>query len=242
MIDLHSHILPGVDDGVRSPGEAEDLARAAAALGVTAIAATPHVRDDYPTTPDRMEAGVEALRRHFAEAGVGVEVLVGGEVALDRLERLPAEDVSRFTLAGTGRYLLVEFPYYGWPFGLEGQLRRLVADDVVPLLAHPERNPEVQAAPERLERVLRVGALAQVTIDSLAGRFGRRARRAADRLIELGLVHVLASDAHSAGSYSLGREELAKAVGSRRLARYLTTDAPAAIAAGEALPERPRSS
>lgn len=241
MIDLHSHILPGVDDGVRSTAEAEELARAAAAQGVTAIAATPHVRDDYPTTPDRMEAGVEALRLHFAQADVPVGVLVGGEVALDRLERLPAEDVSRFTLAGTGRYLLVEFPYYGWPFGLEGQLRRLVADDVVPLLAHPERNPEVQAAPERLERLLRVGALAQVTIDSLAGRFGRRARRAADRLIELGLVHVLASDAHSAGSYSLGRGGLADAVGSRSLARYLTTDAPAAIAAGEALPQRPRS-
>ena len=239
MIDLHSHILPGVDDGVRSLAEAEELARAAVACGVTAIAATPHVRDDYPTTPDRMEAGVEGVRHHLARAGVPVDVLVGGEVALDRLERLPAEDVVRFTLAGTGRYLLVEFPYYGWPFGLENQLRRLVGAGITPLLAHPERNPEVQAEPQRLERLLRMGVLAQVTIDSLAGRFGRRARRAAGALVDLELLHVLASDAHSPGSYSLSPAELANAVGNRRLARYLTVEAPAAIAAGEPMPTRP---
>jgi len=235
VIDLHAHILPGLDDGARSLPDSLAFVRAAAAVGVTSIAATPHVRDDFPTSPEQMEAGVEVVRRALGEAGLHVDVLAGGEVALERLERLPAEDVVRFTLAGTGRYLLVEFPYYGWPFTLEGQLRRLRAQGVVPVLAHPERNPEVQRAPARLDRVRRGGALAQVTIDSLTGALGRRARRAAAELLDLGAVDLLASDAHAPEAYSLGHAALADAVRDRRLARYLTVDVPAAIVAGESL-------
>lgn len=232
VIDLHAHILPGLDDGVRTLDEAGALARAAAAAGVTAIAATPHVRDDYPTSASEMEAGVDSVRRRLAETGVRVEVLTGGEVSLDRLERLAPEQLARFSLAGSGRYLLVEFPYYGWPLALEAQIRRLRSAGLIPLLAHPERNQDVQRAPERLERALRTGALVQVTIDSLAGTFGRRARKAAERLLDLGFVHVLASDAHSPRAYMRGPADLAALTRSPTLARSLTIDTPTAIAAG----------
>ena len=233
VIDLHSHILPGLDDGARTPAASLALAHAAAKVGVTTIAATPHVRDDFPTSPDRMEAELAALRERLASEGSSINVVAGGEVALDRLERLTPEDMSRFALGGSGRYLLVEFPYYGWPFTLEGQLRRLRAQGFFPVLAHPERNPDVQSTPERVQRLRRAGALVQVTIDSLSGALGRRARRAAVDLLALGAIDLLATDAHSPEAYALGRAALADAVGDRGLARRLTLDVPAAIIAGE---------
>src|SRR5262249_53852537 len=116
MIDLHSHILPGLDDGAATAADSVALARAAASVGVTTVAATPHVRDDYPTSADQMERGVAALTQALEEAGVSLAIAVGGEVSLDRLDALSDDEVGRFTLGGSGRYLLVEFPYYGWPF------------------------------------------------------------------------------------------------------------------------------
>ena len=233
MIDLHSHILPGLDDGAATIADSLAVARAAAAVGVTTVAATPHVRDDYPTSAEEMERGVASLTDALGEAGISLAIAVGGEVSLDRLDRLSDDEIGRFTLGGSGRYLLVEFPYYGWPFTLEAQLRRLRQRGIVPVLAHPERNPEVQQATQRLDRLRRGGALAQVTIDSLTGVFGRRARRAARDLMERRAVDVLASDSHAPGAYSLDAARLAEAVGDRRLARYLTVDVPAAILAGE---------
>jgi protein-tyrosine phosphatase len=235
VIDLHSHILPGLDDGAATASDSLALARAASSVGVTTIAATPHVRDDYPTSPDEMEQGVKALGQALADAGIAVEIAVGGELSLDRLDRLAEEDVARFSLGGTGRYLLVEFPYYGWPFTLEAQLRRLRGQGLIPVLAHPERNPEVQQAPHRLERLRRGGALAQVTIDSLTGVLGRRARRAARDLLEANAVDLLAFDSHAPAAYSLDAAGLADAVGDRRLAHHLTVDVPAAILAGDAV-------
>lgn len=242
MIDLHSHILPGLDDGARTLDDARELARAALGVGISAMAATPHVRDDFPTSPDGMEAGVGELRRNLAAHGIGLELLHGGELALDRLQGLAAEHIRRFTLGQSGRYVLVEFPYFGWPLDLEHSLRRLAGDGFAPVLAHPERNPEVQEAPERLERVVERGALVQVTTRSLAGSFGRRSRRAAQALIKLGLAHLLASDAHGPGSPLFDPEQAAKATGDRGLARYLTVEAPAAVVAGELLSSRPRPS
>ena len=199
MIDLHSHILPGVDDGVATLDEARTLARAVLADGAAAIAATPHVRDDWPTSADRMEEGVAALRQDFAEQGIELDVLTGGELALDRLPTLDAGELRRFSLAGSERYVLVEFPYAGWPLGLDSAIHDLGAAGLTPLLAHPERNRTVQEQPERLERALGAGALVQVTASSVDGRGGTAARTAARRLLELGFVHVVASDAPPPG-------------------------------------------
>jgi protein-tyrosine phosphatase len=234
VIDLHSHILPGLDDGVPSLAEARALARASSSGGVTAIVATPHVRDDYPTTPEQMEAALAELRRNLADHGIAVDVLAGGELALDRVDALGPEALAPFTLARTGRYALVEFPYYGFPLGLEGSVRRLRSAGITPILAHPERNAEIQGAPQLLRRALAAGALVQITADSLAGTFGKRAKRGAGRLLELGFAHVVASDAHSARS-ALRRDQVAKAIRDRRLARYLTVEVPAAVVAGDDL-------
>lgn len=239
MIDLHSHVLPGVDDGARTIDDSRQLARRAASEGITAIAATPHVRADYPTTPDRMEDGVETLRVDFAEQRIPIEILHGGEIDLDAMRQLGPDDLRRFTIAQSGRYLLVEFPYTGWPLDLEQKLFDLALNGIVPILAHPERNREVQADPRRLAPFVGRGGLVQVTAASLEGRIGRGSRKAAEDLIEAGHAHLLASDAHTPEVREVGLAGAVEAVANDELAHFLTEEAPAAIVAGEAVPHPP---
>jgi protein-tyrosine phosphatase len=240
VIDLHSHIIPGVDDGVRSIEEAREVAASAAGEGVVAIAATPHVRADFPTRATQMEQGVEALRADFAEQRIAIQVLHGGEIELGRLWEIPRDELVRMTLAQTGRYLLLEFPYRGWPLALESSVRALRRSGVTPLLAHPERNPEVQDHPDRLESLVQAGALVQVTAASLDGRLDAASQQTALRLIRLRLVHVLASDAHGRRIREVGLAAALETLEDSVLGRYLTHDAPAAIVAGEVLPVMPQ--
>lgn len=240
MIDLHVHILPGIDDGARSLEDARMLARKAALDGVTTIAATPHVRLDFPTHADEMEAAVEALRADFSEQFIPVQLLHGGEIALDLLWEIGAEDLVRFTIAQTGRYLLLEFPYRGPPHAAKIAVRNLRATGITAILAHPERNPVVQDHPTELDSLVEAGALVQVTASSLDPSVDKASEHAARALLELGLVHVVATDAH--GPHIPRDVSLAAAVeilDDPGLAHYLTEEAPAAIAAGERLPSGP---
>jgi protein-tyrosine phosphatase len=239
MIDLHSHILRGVDDGARSLPDSLDIARAAVADGIAAIAATPHVRDDWPTEAGTMEERVAELREALEVAGIPLDVRRGGEIALDWVRRLPAEELRRFGLGGT-RYLLVETPYHGWPWNLVDVLLSLRDEGLVPVLAHPERNAEVQAAPELLVPLVEAGVLVQVTAASVDGRIGRHARDCGRRLIKGRLAHLLASDAHHASVRAVGLSAAASAVGGE-LGQWLTADVPAAILDDAELPPRPQS-
>jgi protein-tyrosine phosphatase len=240
MIDLHCHVLPDVDDGVRTLEEAVGLARAAEADGVTTIAATPHVRDDYPTSADTMEAKVGELNAALCAAGSAVEILPGGEVALDFLPRLEGDSVFRFGLGGNPKLLLLEFPYYGWPLNFADVVFDLRARGVVPLIAHPERNAEAQESPERLRELADGGAYFQITAASLDGRLGRTLQAAALHFVELGYAHVIASDAHAPAIRATGMSAARKAVGDEALGRWLTEDVPAALLAGDEPPPRPQ--
>ena len=212
------------------------MCRAAAEDGVEVLAATPHVRDDYPTTPEQMEA---ALAR-VSDAAEGVVRLVpGGELALGELDR-PAEELRRFALAGNPRYLLVETPYYGWPLDLGERLFRLRAGGVTPVLAHPERNGAVQERPELLEGLVAAGTLVQLTAASVDGRLGRAARTCAAQLLELGLAHMIASDAHAPAVRAIGLSAAARALGDEALAAWLTDGVPRAILDDTPVPARPR--
>lgn len=240
VIDLHSHILPRLDDGTRSTEEARELARLALADGVRTMAATPHVRPDFPTTADQMELGVEELRYDFAVQGIELEVVHGGELDFGVLFAMPPGELRRFTLGQTGRYLLVECPYRGTPLAFESSVPALGRLGITPILAHPERNPDVQDRPDHVVRLVEAGMLVQVTAASLDGSLDRASQHCAKRLLELGVVHLLGSDAHGP---HIGREAglsaAAREVGDARLARYLSTEAPAAILAGDDLPELP---
>lgn len=239
MIDLHTHLLPGIDDGAQTLDESLEMARDALADGITTAAATPHVRHDFPTSPETMERLVEELRSALAAAGTPLTVLSGGEIALDRLAELSVEELRRFGLGGNPAYLLLEFPYSGWPLDLNRRVVELQSLGIRPVLAHPERNSEVQAAPERLVPLARAGALVQVTAASLDGRLGRTAASTAARLLGLELVHLVSSDAHAPSVRQIGLSQAVAAVGDARLGGWLTTDVPTAIVRGEPLPERP---
>jgi len=238
MIDLHAHILPGVDDGPRSWGEALDILRRMAADDVTAVAATPHVRHDYRTRAGTMERLVEELRRRAADEQIATEVLPGGEISLSELDRLDRDELRRFGLGGNPSFLLLEFPYDGWPLGLEEVVARLVGGGVTPVVAHPERSAEVQATPGRLRAVVEAGAVVQLTAASLDGRLGRGSRAAGLELLDGGLAHLVASDAHSPQVRESGLSGVA-AVGDPLLAQWLVESVPAAIVTASPLPPRP---
>jgi protein-tyrosine phosphatase len=243
VIDLHSHILPGLDDGPRTLEGSLDLARAAVAAGTRTILATPHINDDASIDAERVAAGLEVLRPALAEAEIPLEVLPGGEIAIWRLADLDDATLRGLALGG-GPYVLIESPFSP----VVGPFETIVLDLLMRghrvLLAHPERCPAFQRDAARLERLVEGGVLVQVTAGSMTGAFGSTVRRFTAALLRDGLVHVVASDAHdavnrppgqTAGFDSLERE--LPGLGEQRT--WLTEGVPRAILDGEPLPERP---
>jgi protein-tyrosine phosphatase len=242
VIDLHAHLLPGIDDGARDMEAAVGLAAGAAAAGVTTMAATPHLRPDFPRVrPEELADRAAAVREALAAAGVGLDVVVGAEVDLHRGLAAGDRELELASYGQRGRDLLVETPYGHLPPDFEALLFRLQARGYRVLLAHPERNADFQRAPRRLAALADGGTLLQVTADSLAAG-GRRsgARRTALALVAEGVAHVIASDAHA----GLRRTTLSDGVAAAarvapRRAEWMATAAPAAVLAGEPLPAPP---
>lgn len=235
MLDLHSHVLYGVDDGPRDLEGSLEILRAARDDGITLIAATPHVRDDHPTSADTMQRLVDELNRLQSD----VEVARGGELDIHYVDGFDDPGLRRFGLAGNERVLLVETPYSGLPLDLAERVFALQVRGFTVVLAHPERNGDVQARPERLRELVDVGVLVQLTAASVDGRLGRRAAAASRALLDAGLAHLIASDAHAPSVRAVGMRAAARAVGDTRLAEWLTEAVPAAIVRGAALPARP---
>ncbi len=238
MIDLHSHVLPGLDDGAEDLDEAIAICRAAVADGISVLAATPHVRGDYPTTPEQMEAALAEVRSAVGEA---LRLVPGGELDLAELDR-PHEELLRYALAGNPGYLLVETPYVGWPLDIGDRLFRLRAAGVTPVLAHPERNLEVQHRPDLLEPLVASGVLVQLTAGAIDGSLGRGSRASAFTLLERGLAHLVASDGHAPSIRRIGMSGAVAALRNEPLARWLTVEVPGAIVDNGMLPPRPERS
>jgi len=239
VIDLHSHILPHLDDGARDLDESVAMARSMADEGVRIVAATPHVRSDYPTTPEEMEDALLLVRDAVARAGIDIEIRGGGEIAVDRFARLDLGTLQRFGLGANPRVLLLEYPYSGWSPDLAAICIQLRRDGIVPVIAHPERNEAIHHDPSTLEALVQVGALVQLTAASVDGRLGRAPAVCARRLLELELAHLIASDAHAPHLRQAGLSKAVDAVGQRALAQWLTDGVPEAILAGADLPARP---
>jgi protein-tyrosine phosphatase len=197
MIDLHCHILPGVDDGPATMQEAIELARGASADGITTVAATPHVDHAHPgVDARRVRAAVSVLQERLRIAGVDVVIATGGEVAFTRALELGDAELRALTLGGAG-WLLLECPLTstGAP-GFVGAARMLAQRGHRVLLAHPERSPVFLRSPELLDELVADGMLAQVTARALTGSFGRTVRDLAVELTRRGAAHVVASDGH----------------------------------------------
>jgi protein-tyrosine phosphatase len=239
MVDLHSHILPGVDDGPATLEESLELARSAASDGIRVIAATPHVRDDYPTTADEMLTALAAVRRAVHDAGIDLDVLPGAEIAFDQLHALGEDDLRPFALGGSPNHLLIELPFFGWPLDTADQLRRLREMGFTAVLAHPERNSAVQESPQRLAGLVEAGALVQLTAASMTGGFGAAAERSSKTLLSAGLAHLVATDTHRAHGRGTSFVPALESLRDPALARWLTRDVPAAIVEGSRCPPRP---
>lgn len=204
LTDLHSHILPGLDDGASSLDEAVDIASEAATAGVCRIVATPHtyayrLRGERASPlVARVEEGVAALREALGRAGVEIEVLPGAECYLEP-DLMPAlQQGGALTIADT-HYLLVELP----PLEVPRYVRQLVFDLQVRgyrlILAHPERNEGILRSPGLLAGLSELGVLAQVTAASLVGEFGSPVKQAALQFLKRGLAQIIATDVHGAG-------------------------------------------
>jgi protein-tyrosine phosphatase len=243
LVDLHCHLLPGLDDGPATVDESIGLAAELAAGGVSAVVATPHFRQDYPrVVPRTLTALCERLAERIVSEGIELDVLPGAEVDLYRgLEATEAE-LRLVSLGQGGTHLLVETPYAQLTSLFEEQLFELQLRGYTLLLAHPERNPAFQQRPERLDALVRRGVLIQVTADALARPPARsRSGRAVRELLNAGLAHVIASDAHGP---TLARTTLAEGLRAARevvgtRADWMASEVPAAILAGEALPPPP---
>jgi protein-tyrosine phosphatase len=196
MIDTHVHILPGVDDGPATVADALTMARMLVQEGVRIAAATPHYNDEFPhRSASEIFQRVSSLQVELSNAGIPLRLCIGHEVLIK--PRL-VDDVRLgyiATLHGS-RYLLLELWNSIWLPETERVVFELREHGIIPIIAHPERSRAIQQEPERLGTLLRLGALAQMTIGSLLGAHGTAARRSAEMLLKKGLIHCLASDAH----------------------------------------------
>lgn len=193
MIDIHSHILPALDDGARNLEEAVRMVRMAASAGTTDIVATPHANEQFRFDPGTVAQHVAELQLAAGECPrihYGCELHITPENLVAACER-PA----RFTIAGR-RYLLVEFSDFSIPKTAGDILDRLLDAGMRPILAHPERNPILRTRLADLAAWVERGCLIQVTAQSPLGQHGRAAKTAAGELLHRGMVHFLASDAH----------------------------------------------
>jgi protein-tyrosine phosphatase len=228
VIDLHCHLLPGIDDGPAALDDALAMARVAVALGTRTIVATPHVSARYPNDAGRIEAVLADLDEQLRAHEIPLEVLPGAEIALSHLFDLDEPELARLGLGGGG-WLLVEPPFSAAAAGVDDLVLELVHAGHRVVLAHPERCPAFQRDPRALHALVDQGVLTSLTAGSLVGRFGSGVRRFASRLVESGAVHNLASDAHGAAGRSPSIARELEQAGLGELRAWLTVEVPAAI-------------
>lgn len=215
MIDLHSHVLHGLDDGAKDLKNSLEMCLNAARDGITHLAATPHYHPDDPAfEPETVSEMAARLNQALKNKGVNLTLVAGAEVMLSvRLPEL-AQAGRLPTLGPDSRYFLLELPLNASPRGLNDLVFKVGLSGLTPIICHPERTWCGSREWDWLENLARQGCLVQLTAMSLTGRFGKEVRRTAETLARLGLCHLVASDAHSPDhrppKLSEARERLAK--------------------------------
>lgn len=238
MIDMHSHVLAGIDDGPETIEGSVGLARAAAAAGTRILVATPHVSWNYPNDAETIMGLVEELNGRLGAEGIALEVRGGAEIAMTRLADIAPAELPGLCL-GEGGWLLVEPPFAPMVTGLDSILLDLQRRGHRILLAHPERCQAFHRSPEMLYSLVRAGVLTSITAGSLVGRFGGEVRRFALSLARENMIHNVASDAHDLVRRPPGVAEELREAGLEPLGEWLTELVPGAILAGEEIPRRP---
>lgn len=191
MIDIHCHILPGVDDGATDDADAVKMARIAAEDGIEKIVATPHIRDEqYPQ--QAIIEKTDHLNRLLEKLQIPVKILPGAEV-----QHLLAPSIIKAYTINNTKYVLIEFPYDYMPQNSKKIIFQLIIHGLKPIIAHPERNSAIIRNPKMLVNLLDTNVYVQITADSIAGIFGREIQKCSIYLLQNALVDLIASDAHS---------------------------------------------
>ena len=242
MVDIHSHILPEVDDGPKSWDVCVAMCRAAAADGITHMVASPHANDRYHYDRDYMQGLVAHLQELVGDTP---KITLGCDFHLSYENLQDAfANPSRYVIGKT-HYLLVEFSNYGVPQNTTDSFHKLGDRGITVVITHPERNPILRENLQRVVEWAEQGCVIQMTGSALTGFWGERTRRAAEWLLESHAVHVLATDAHDLEKrvpiLSTSRDAAAQIVGDE-VAEALVNDNPSAIVNDHPLPFFPRPS
>jgi protein-tyrosine phosphatase len=241
MVDIHCHVLPETDDGANSLEESVAMCRTAAADGIKTIVATPHMFDGVHDTPDK-----ETINQRIATVTQAcdacVTIVPGGEVRYSyEIFQEAGDPGARIRLNGSS-YMLLEFPFHSLPPNIEMTIFQILNAGLTPVIAHPERNKKLQENPAMLAHLIERGAFAQLDAGSVTGSFGHEARRLAERIVEAGLAHFIATDAHH---QDRRRPVLSKAAaiaadwGGEEYARNMVEANPEALINNRAIPFQP---
>jgi protein-tyrosine phosphatase len=238
VIDMHCHVLWGIDDGPRTIEESLALARVAASAGIDTIVATPHASNRHPNRAAAIGRLVDELSARLRAEGVAVELRTGAEVAMTHASEIPPDDLARMTLGGGG-WLLLEPPFLPVVSGLDRVVAKLHGEDHRVVLAHPERCPAFHRTPDLLRALVTDGVLTSITAGSLVGRFGKEVKRFALRLVADEMVHNVASDAHDSQRRPPSIAAELDHAGLSGLTEWFTHAVPEAILSGREIPPRP---
>jgi len=249
MIDLHSHLLPGLDDGAKTLEESIQMCWISYQDGVRTIVATPHTLNGlYLNDRDTILLKVQKLNEVISQQlsvnqtnqrnqtdRINLNILPGSDVRLCE-NTLPHLDQGKvMTVSDSKKYLFLEFPYQGIPYQAEAIIFQIMTRGIIPIITHPERNLEIGQRAQRYYEMIRLGCLGQVTAMSLTGEFGSKVRQTAERLLKKRLIHFIASDAHSTDGrppiLSEGVRAAEKIVGKEE-AQKMVTEYPQAILEG----------
>jgi len=241
MVDIHSHILPEVDDGSHSLDESLEMCRASADDGVGVMVATPHAHDGMHKTHDPafLRQKVDELNRQL---GGRPKIVLGCELRFTHeIVKQICETQTAPTIAG-GPYVLVEFPHAVVPAGSERPLFELMRNQITPIIAHPERNVMLMSEPQRFYDLVSMGVLGQIDTGSIRGQFGKKAQHAARVMLENGLIHFIASDCHNTRNRLAGLSAAVTAAAEivgEEYSKAIAHDNPAAVVEGKPIPTRP---
>jgi protein-tyrosine phosphatase len=243
MIDLHCHILPGIDDGAANLGISLGMAQASVADGVSVLACTPHILPGlYHNAGPQIASAVQHLRDALGQEGIPLRLVAGADIHMvpDLIAGLRSGRIP--SIAGS-RYVLIEPPHHTAPPQLESFFFNLLVEGFVPILTHPERLNWLQSRYEVIRQLVRAGVWMQITSGSLTGAFGRNAQYWAHRMLDEGCVHILATDAHDTDrrppDLSRGRDAAAALVGIEE-AEHLVRTRPLGVIQNEAPASLPR--
>ena len=234
MIDIHSHIMPEIDDGARTLEEAIEMAAIAAEDGIQQMVSTPHMFNGISHDPEPAEI-LDRVARLQEAIGDKLKILPGNEVHISH-EIVGYARNNRFTKINQKNYMLVEFPQLSIPLRSDELLWKLRESGLNPILVHPERNAEIQRRPPVVADLIQRGVFIQITAMSVTGEFGTAAKACADTLLKHNCVHFIATDAHRPVKrrpiLSHGRDAAAAIIGEAK-ARRLVVDNPLAVITGE---------